>query len=169
MIGDLPFAATAGSASPTNLDLVLVAGATGVSASYTGGATWEDVSTTLFGIEFGPVAGVRAVPSPADDEVFFAITDSSDGTRVIQRSINSGESWDRLGDSTQIVIGDDARLYPSPDDPAMVLSQSGVPAESKLNIYVVTAGEGIHSVGVGGYQAMPQITIMGDRWVSAVY
>lgn len=168
LAGAPPFQPTGGTASPSNLDLVVIAGDAGVAISHTGGATWEDISTTLVGIEDGPVAGLHAAASPADDNVIFAITDGNDGTRTIQRSVDGGASWDRQGDSTQITIGDDARLYPIPSDSTMVLSSSFVPDENKMNLYRITAGEGIHSVGVGGYTTMQQIAIIDDRWLAAV-
>lgn len=168
LAGTPPFSPSGGSVSPTNLDVVVIAGEEGLAISHTGGATFEDISTTLVGIESGPVAGLRAVTSPADDNVIFAITDATDGTRTIQRSVDGGASWDRQGDSTQITIGDDARLYPMPMDSTMVLSSSFVAADNKMNLYRITAGDGIHSVGVGGYTTMQQIAIMDDRWVAAV-
>ncbi len=168
LAGAPPFTPTGGTVSPTNLDLVVIAGA-GIAISNTGGSTWTDISTSLIGTGTGTVTGLRVVTSPADDNVIFAITDSTDGIRSIQRSDDSGVGWALLGDSTQITLGDDARLYPLPDDPLTVLSSSFVPDETKINLYRVTAGEGIHSVGVGGYLGMPQLSLMGERWVAAVH
>ncbi len=166
--GSLPFTAVAGSVNPANLDQVAIAGEGGVQTSHTGGTTWDDVSSTLYGIESGPVAGVRVGLSPADPNVIYAITDGSDGTRTFQHSGDGGLSWDRMGDSTQVVIGDDARVYPSPDDPAVMLSSSFVSDSSKMNLYVLTFGSGIHNVSVAGYTTMQQIAMMGDVWLASV-
>lgn len=168
LAGTPPFTPTGGWVSPTNLDVAVIAGEGGVAISHTGGSTFEDISATLVGVESGPVAGLRAVTSPVDDDVVYAITDATDGVRTIQRSVDGGLSWDRQGDSTQITIGDDARLYPLPSDSAMVLTSSYVAAEDKMNLYRITAGEGIHSVGIGGYTKLEQVAITEDRWAAAV-
>lgn len=167
--GAAPFVPHGGDVSPSNLDLVTVAGETGIFISHTGGASWDDVSAKLVGHSDGTVIGLRVAASPASDDVLFAITDGADGTRTFQRSIDAGANWDRLGDSTQVSIGDDARLYPAPDDATMVLSSSAILADNKLNLYRITAGEGTHTVGVGGYLAMPQLSIQPERWVAAVH
>lgn len=168
LAGDPPFPPRGGSVSASNLDIVVIAGDGGVQFSHTGGSTWDDVSTTLVGIEDGPVAGVRVGVSPVDDDVLFAITDGTDGTRTIQHSVDGGLAWNRLGDSTQITIGDDARVYSAPTDPTQMLSSSFVPDSNKLNLYRITVGEGIHAVGVGGYTTMQQIAMMDDVWLAGV-
>lgn len=169
LTGAAPFIPNGGNVSPTNLDLVTVAGPTGIFISHTGGASWDDISAKLVGHADGTVIGLRVAASPANDDVLFAIGDGADGTRTFQRSIDAGANWDRLGDSTQVTIGDDARLYPMPDDATMVISASGVPADNKMNLYRITAGEGLHTVGVGGYLAMPQLSLQPERWVAAVH
>lgn len=165
----LPFTPVTGAANPALLDLVVIGGPTGVAVSHTGGTTWEDVSATLVGVADGVVSAVQVAPSPADAAVLFALTDDADGLRTVQRSADGGATWDRLGDSAQVTLGDDARLYPLPDDATTVLSNSGVPADAKLNLYRITAGAGIHTVSLGGYLAMPQLSVEGDRWVAAVH
>lgn len=122
----------------------------------------------MIGIEDGPVAGVRGGVSPVDANVVFVITDGADGTRTVQHSSDGGLGWNSLGDSTQITIGDDARVYVSPTDATQMLTSSLVADANKMNLYRITHGEGIHSVGVGGYTTMQQIAMMDDVWLAAV-
>lgn len=164
----LPFTPATGAANPAQLDDVVIGGPTGVAVSHTGGTTWEDVSATLIGASDGAVSAVQVAASPADPSVLFALSDDAGGLRTVQRTADGGATWTRLGDSAQVTLGDDARLYPLPDDATTVISNSGVPADAKLNLYRITAGAGIHTVSLGGYLSMPQLVVQGDRWVAAV-
>ncbi len=154
-----------GDLSATNLEIAVVGGSGGAWRTSDAGGTWlpiiEDAAVTALAIH------------PDDPAVFFAQSTDGEGVRTISRSADSGGTWARQVDSTQIELSVEPELWPVPGNPLRALAAYGPVYNENtesdgVNLYIVTGGEGTRSIFVGTWFHIHQFAFGGDRWVAAV-
>ncbi|MDP2316016.1 MAG: sialidase family protein [Pseudomonadota bacterium] len=151
--------------SPGNLDIAVLGAATGSWYSNNAGVSWTPI---------GPDAVSAIAVHPDDAAVLFATTtNAEDGITTVSRSADSGASWARLVDSSQVSLPALPALWPVPGNPLQALTAFGPVFNENtesdgVNLYVVTGGTGTRTVFVGTWFHINQITFGGDRWVAAV-
>jgi hypothetical protein len=153
----------AGGLLSTNLDLAIIGGATGAWRSQNAGVSWTQVLT-------GDVRA--AVFHPDDTAVLFAQETDDAGVATVLRSADSGATWARVVDSSQIELASAPSLWPVPGNPLQALSAFGPrynenTASTGVNLYLITGGEGTRTTFVSGWTGIRQLAFGGDRWVAA--
>ena len=148
-------------ASDTNI--LLLGSSAGAWRTSDGGGTWDPIGTDAI---------IATAIHPDDASVFF-VQSSSSGTTTLWRTENRGDDWGRLTDSAQLSLAADARLWPVPGNTSQVLSAYGPRYNENtdsdgVNLYVVEAGTGTHTLFIGTWFHIHQVTFGADRWVAGV-
>lgn len=150
--------------SPFDLNVAVLGAATGAWFTTNAGSSWTTVATDR-------VSAVAV--HPHDKTSLFAAMMNPEGVSMVSRSADSGATWTRLVDSSQVALPSSARLWPVPGNPAQVLTAFGPTYNADteamgVNLYVVTAGTGTHTAFVGSFFHVNQVSFGPDRWVAAV-
>ncbi|MDP2304504.1 MAG: hypothetical protein Q8P18_00585 [Pseudomonadota bacterium] len=148
----------------TNLDVAVLGAASGAWHTADAGASWTPIGTDA----------VSAIAlHPDDPAVLFATTTNTEAVTTVSRSADSGLTWSRLVDSSQVTLPTGPVLWPVPGDSLQVLSAFGSIYNENtevdgLNLYVITGGAGTRTVFVGTFFHLNQLAFGADRWVAAV-
>jgi hypothetical protein len=150
--------------SPGNLDVAVLAAGNGAWRTENAGTSWSPIGTD---------ATSAVAIHPDDGAVVFATMTDADALTTIYRSADSGGTWSRLVDSTQVVLPTGPALWPVPGNTLQALSAEGPLYNENtetdgVNVYIVTGGSGTRTSFVGTFFRVHQFAFGDDRWVAAV-
>jgi photosystem II stability/assembly factor-like uncharacterized protein len=148
----------------TNLNVAVLGAATGAWHTTDAGVTWTPIGTDA----------VSAIAiHPDDSAALFVTTTNVESITTVSRSSDSGGTWARLVDSSQVELPTTPSLWPVPGNPLQVLSAYGSVYNENtevdgVNLYIIEGGAGTRTVFVGTFFHLNQLAFGADRWVAAV-